>query len=170
MADAAQRTRQARYREANRDRLRESQGAWREANRERNRAAQAAYREANLEKMRARSAAWAAANRERARATTAAWIKANPERAKASRGVGRVRRRLRMRGNEWESFKNAEVFDRDAWTCQLCGDPIDRSARAPDPVSVSIDHIIPVSRGGPHTRANVQAAHRICNQRKGAKG
>ena len=35
-------------------------------------------------------------------------------------------------------------------------------------MSFEVDELIPVSRGGdPLDRANVDAAHRICNQRKG---
>ncbi len=38
----------------------------------------------------------------------------------------------------------------------------------PDPKSASIDHVVPWSRGGAHTRGNVQAACLDCNLRKGA--
>jgi 5-methylcytosine-specific restriction endonuclease McrA len=30
-----------------------------------------------------------------------------------------------------------------------------------------MDHLIPLSQNGPHTRANVALAHRSCNSRKG---
>lgn len=36
-------------------------------------------------------------------------------------------------------------------------------------MGASLDHIIPLSRGGHHTADNVQAAHLACNHRKGAK-
>lgn len=52
--------------------------------------------------------------------------------------------------------------------CALCGMPIDYSLPAGDPMSYELDEIVPVSKGGsPYERANVQPAHRICNQRKG---
>jgi len=61
--------------------------------------------------------------------------------------------------------------------CALCGGAIDYSLPAGDPMSFEMDEIIPVSRyylGGYATpeqcaldRDNVQATHRICNQRKG---
>lgn len=47
------------------------------------------------------------------------------------------------------------VFLRDGGSCQYCG------ARAE-----SIDHVVPRSRGGPHTWENVVAACRRCNSRK----
>lgn len=54
--------------------------------------------------------------------------------------------------------------------CALCGMPIDYSLPAGDPMSYELDEIVPVSKGGsPYERANVQPAHRICNQRKGNK-
>lgn len=45
--------------------------------------------------------------------------------------------------------------------CGLCGGPIDRVE------SATQDHIIPISQGGPDTLANVQLAHRACNELKG---
>lgn len=54
--------------------------------------------------------------------------------------------------------------------CALCGKPIDKTLRTPDPMSAEVDEIIPISRGGdPCDRSNVQLVHRICNQRKGNK-
>lgn len=45
--------------------------------------------------------------------------------------------------------------------CGLCGGPIERIE------SATQDHIIPISQGGPDTLANVQLAHRACNELKG---
>lgn len=35
------------------------------------------------------------------------------------------------------------------------------------PMSASVDHIVPLSRGGEHSMANVQCAHLSCNSSKG---
>lgn len=48
------------------------------------------------------------------------------------------------------------VFARDGHRCQYCG-----------AAAESIDHVIPRSKGGPHTWENVVAACRPCNVRKG---
>jgi 5-methylcytosine-specific restriction endonuclease McrA len=32
-----------------------------------------------------------------------------------------------------------------------------------------VDHIVPISKGGPHSYLNVQLAHAKCNRTKGAK-
>jgi len=53
-----------------------------------------------------------------------------------------------------------EVFIRDNFTCQYCG----RHGH-----ELTIDHIIPRSRGGLHTWENVVSACRPCNHRKGGK-
>lgn len=78
------------------------------------------------------------------------------------------RRRARVKGaRSDELVRSVEVLDRDGWICQLCGTPIDKGAEWPDPMSKSIDHVIPVSRGGHHSMDNLQAAHLGCNSRKG---
>ena len=54
--------------------------------------------------------------------------------------------------------------------CHICGMPIDYSLPAGHPWSFEVDEIIPVALGGSCLDyGNVQAAHRICNQRKGAR-
>jgi 5-methylcytosine-specific restriction endonuclease McrA len=37
-------------------------------------------------------------------------------------------------------------------------------------MSASIDHLIPLSQGGGHVRANLRAAHRVCNVNRGIRG
>lgn len=52
--------------------------------------------------------------------------------------------------------------------CHLCEQAIDYSLPARDPMSFEVDELVPVSRGGDPLRYdNVDAAHRICNQRRG---
>lgn len=84
------------------------------------------------------------------------------------RGVAHERR-ARIRGNDIERFPHEDVFARDGYICQLCGGVIDKSLEYPHPASRSIDHIVPIARGGAHTFVNVQAAHLRCNLAKGAR-
>lgn len=63
--------------------------------------------------------------------------------------------------------KRAEIFERDHWICHLCGDPINPDARHPDPLTGSIDHVVPRSLGGPDEPSNLAASHLVCNMRKG---
>lgn len=65
-----------------------------------------------------------------------------------------------------EKFDYAEIYERDGWICGICTEPVDRDLAWPDPMSVSLDHIIPVSRGGRHSRDNAQCSHLTCNIRK----
>ncbi len=53
-----------------------------------------------------------------------------------------------------------EIFIRDNYTCQYCG------ARLRD---LTLDHVIPRSKGGPHTWENLVSACKTCNHRKGGK-
>lgn len=58
------------------------------------------------------------------------------------------------------------IYERDNFTCRLCGKPIDMTQKWPHPSSPSIDHIVPLSLGGDHTYENCQAAHLHCNLKK----
>ena len=52
-------------------------------------------------------------------------------------------------------------------TCGICGKPVDKSIKWPNPMSPTIDHIIPVSKGGhPSDIDNLQLAHFCCNRAK----
>jgi 5-methylcytosine-specific restriction endonuclease McrA len=53
-----------------------------------------------------------------------------------------------------------EIFIRDDYTCQYCG------RRSGD---LTIDHIVPRHRGGPHSWDNLVSACKSCNHRKGGK-
>lgn len=76
------------------------------------------------------------------------------------------RRRAAKRDPSADLFAPVEIFVRDNWTCGICSTPVDRSKKFPDAGSISLDHIVPLSRGGLHTRANTQASHLGCNIRK----
>jgi 5-methylcytosine-specific restriction endonuclease McrA len=80
------------------------------------------------------------------------------------------RRRVRLAGGRSERFLNEDIFERDGWICGICHKPVDRDLVHPDPASPSLDHIVPVSQGGDHVRANVRLAHLACNVRRGARG
>lgn len=51
------------------------------------------------------------------------------------------------------------VFERDGFRCRECGSADD----------LTIDHVIPKSRGGTHAEDNLQTLCRSCNSRKGAR-
>jgi 5-methylcytosine-specific restriction endonuclease McrA len=79
------------------------------------------------------------------------------------------RRKAKQRGGAIAAVDEQQIFERDRWTCQLCGQPVDKLLAWPDPLSKSLDHIIPLRFGGPHTAENVQLVHLVCNSRKGLR-
>jgi 5-methylcytosine-specific restriction endonuclease McrA len=78
-------------------------------------------------------------------------------------------RRARLWTGHAALYRRLDIFDRDDFTCQLCGELIDMMLKNPHPESACIDHIIPVRRGGTDEPGNVQAAHRRCNSAKGRR-
>lgn len=83
--------------------------------------------------------------------------------AKRARGS---RRRARERNAEVERYSRHAIFERDGWRCHICRRKVLRDAVVPDPKAPTIDHLLPLSKGGGDTPANVATAHFICNSIK----
>lgn len=77
-------------------------------------------------------------------------------------------RRARLVGARVESFTHTEVYERDGWVCGICTEQVNRSLTYPNPMSPSLDHIVPLSLGGEHSRANTRLSHLTCNVKRGA--
>ncbi len=97
------------------------------------------------------------------KATFAAWAKANPEKI----ANYAARKRAKRKAVETVRFERQSIFERDGYLCWLCELPTD-----PDSDTKwerpSIDHVVPLAHGGPHTPGNVRTAHLVCNVRRGA--
>lgn len=66
--------------------------------------------------------------------------------------------------------KNRRQIFAEQEVCALCGMPVDKRLKFPHPMSATIDHIIPIAKGGhPAALDNMQLAHLICNQLKGSR-
>lgn len=80
------------------------------------------------------------------------------------------RRRCRHYGVYYDpSVTREKVIERDGNVCQICGEPCDENDRSwgtIGPKFPTLDHIIPLAKGGAHTWDNVQCAHAICNSYK----
>lgn len=124
------------------------------------------FRAANRERILARENEWRAANRDRQRATAAAWRDANREKVRRWAVDIGGRRRAIQRETETEPVDLNQL-----WTgfCGICDEAMDRELSYPDPQSKSVDHIVPLARGGGHVKENLQYAHLVCNLRKGAR-
>ena len=172
------------YAKAHPDQKRESDRRYLDAHPEEKRARDKARREANIEEARAKERAWKRDHPEQVKARMKTWSSANRERLRelGRRGSAKYRqehpeavralahaRRVRICGVGSEDFTLEDVISRDGWACGVCGGPVDPSAKGRSSAAPSLDHIIPISRGGPHTLANAQLAHFGCNAGKGAK-
>jgi hypothetical protein len=77
------------------------------------------------------------------------------------------KRRAARRGAVSERFDPHYIYKRDGWTCHLCGKRVLKDKVVPHPKAPTIDHVVPLSMGGAHTKQNVRCAHFICNSLKG---
>lgn len=128
---------------------------------------------ASHEAVLAKRKAYRAANPEvgaKAAEVARSWREQNPERFKASRDRWRrenwdkvldsnARRRAQIRTTEVERFSRSQIYDRDGGRCHICGKSVARE-------DFVIDHLVPLSKGGTHTRDNVRVAHDSCNLRR----
>jgi len=86
-----------------------------------------------------------------------------------SRGHGKKghRSRARKHGVEYHAgITDLSIFEASKWVCQLCSGFVDPREKT-GLWMPTIDHIIPMARGGGHVRENLQLAHMICNSYKG---
>jgi len=58
------------------------------------------------------------------------------------------------------------VYERCEWLCSICDGAVDRNEPNGTLWGASLDHIIPVSRGGTHDEDNLALAHLWCNSVK----
>lgn len=66
--------------------------------------------------------------------------------------------------------KNRRIVLATREVCGICGRPVDKSLKFPDPMSAVVDHIIPINKGGsPDDIDNLQLAHMCCNRAKSDK-
>lgn len=89
------------------------------------------------------------------------------DRLREHRRIRRATRRARLKAVPAEKVDPLKVFARDGWKCRLCG--IDTPKRLRGTIehnAPELDHVRPISKGGPHTYANTQCLCRSCNQFK----
>lgn len=68
----------------------------------------------------------------------------------------------------WEH--NKKIILQTQSVCGICGKPVNKSLKYPDPMCATVDHIIPVARNGdPTALDNLQLAHKYCNRMKSDK-
>ncbi len=122
------------------------------------------YRENNKEKLRKIGKKYQEENREVILANKRIYRLANLDKAAAS---SRKHHALKLRVNHIP-YNDNDLFGRDNWICGICGQKINKRLKCPNPRSKSLDHIIPLSKGGADMAINIQAAHLRCNISKNA--
>jgi 5-methylcytosine-specific restriction endonuclease McrA len=88
------------------------------------------------------------------------WRAKDRQRARMAKKEEHSIRRARIANNPVEPISPLLVYERDGGMCGICGEEIRMS-------DFTMDHIIPISKGGGHVYANVHSAHRACNVRRG---
>lgn len=77
------------------------------------------------------------------------------------------RREDRKGSHKTEYQKNRRRILRTQKLCGICGRAVDFELEAPHPLSATVDHIVPIARGGhPSALENLQLAHSACNRQK----
>lgn len=110
----------------------------------------------------ARTAAWRMLNPDLMRTSNREWCAANRDRKRAKDH----RRRARLLDAYVADVDPAVIWKRDKGICGICHEPIDPSLPWSDKMCRTLDHIVPLAKGGTHEPSNVQLAHAVCNSRK----
>jgi hypothetical protein len=95
---------------------------------------------------------------------------AKPENRRRALQNQNARRRVRLAAVKVESVDRNKVGERDQWRCGICRKTVDIQFAWPDPMSPSLDHIVPLSQGGDHTYANARISHLRCNVKRSNRG
>ena len=67
-----------------------------------------------------------------------------------------------------DQIDHLTLFELHNWICNICEGAIDKSLRFPNIMAATVEHVIPLCKGGTHTWDNVRPAHAKCNFEKGA--
>lgn len=90
--------------------------------------------------------------------------------AKRKRDIWRRVNTKRRGARTTERYTLAEIGDRDGWRCHLCSRRVNRLLAGTHQRGPTIDHLVPISRGGMDEPRNVALAHRQCNSARGTRG
>ena len=85
------------------------------------------------------------------------------EEGRKKRSILNQKRRALKFGAEYETFSRQEIFQRDKYVCQLCNRKTRPDYNQYHPLYPHLDHIVPLSLGGYHTKVNTQCLCRNCN-------
>lgn len=169
-----ERARKRAYYHANKERMKSQNRAWVKANRERaNEIARTAYhrkdkakiaersrldRARNPETNRKATRNWREKNRDKQRALIAEWSRRNPERRRAH--AAKRRALVAASPATFTVEQWLEIVERYGHRCAYC---------QRKPRKLTMDHVVPLAKGGTHTDDNIVPACFDCNRRKHVK-
>lgn len=87
----------------------------------------------------------------------------------ARRARYRIKTLKRQGVKSLERITHEEIAERDGFVCHICGDLVDMLLPRTSRMGATLDHIVPISRGGVDSLDNLKLAHWICNVRKSNK-
>ena len=164
-----QKERNRRFQEAHPDYHKTRSRAWREANPARAKELVNRWHKINRERVKKYHRGWYEENKGRVKESSREWIRANPERARASRRkwheANRECARLSARIRKANKRSNGGSFTRAEWKT-LCAHYENKCLCCGVGGIMSIDHVIPLSRGGTNDIGNLQPLCLTCNKHK----
>jgi len=90
---------------------------------------------------------------------------------KAAHVKGSQRRRALEANVFREDFNPIDILKRDDYRCQMCGKKTRPDFKDPHhSLYPNVDHIVPLSKGGSHTKQNTQCLCHKCNTQKNNSG
>ena len=156
------------YREAHPDQVRAAKAAYAKANPEKIRDGHARFKAAHPERIQAIQKKYSTTHPENGRKSAANYRKAHPEKIHAYllahpeiHVAVEARRRAQKKRSPINDFTAAQWKEMQAaydHRCAYCG----KRTKG----HLTIDHITPLSKGGPHTASNIVPACRQCNSKK----
>ena len=156
------------YYQKNKERLKQRERERYQENKEAKKEYARNYRKENKDKVNACNRSWNKRNRERVNEQNRQRYWDNHERYLEMSRKSNQRRRARK--TVTDGYEPSEIFKRDNWKCQLCGEKTERKAIGQseyNPKKPTIDHIKSLNEGGTDTWGNVQTACFSCNLSKG---
>lgn len=168
------------YRQTHAEEIGAYKEEYRKTHREQHRICVKRYEQANQEKIIQRRTVFRVAHKEELRQKNKAYREANKEKVlagerayrKSTKGkVSRINKEARryarekdgrITGQQWEDLLSGQEG-----RCVYCGRIMLRFGN--EQTSASLDHVVPLSKGGPHDIQNCVLCCRQCNSEKGAK-
>ena len=143
------------YQKENPEKARERRRKYYKENPEKSREYHRKYYKENPEKSRERMRKWRKENPEKVRENYRKWQKENPEKCREYK----QRRRARISNNISEPYDFEAICAYYEYCCLACGDMGD----------LTVDHVVPVSKGGADAGYNIQPLCQGCNSEKGVR-